>query len=132
MTPLIMIVDDDADLRSALAVILRSRFRIVEAAGGAEALAALKRERPDLVLLDVAMPGLNGLEVLAEAKAAHPELLVVMLTSEQDIDTAARALRLGAVEYITKPFDAEYIRAEATRLIGPRAPPDERPWKVSP
>jgi DNA-binding NtrC family response regulator len=128
----ILIVDDDDDLRRALAAILSPLFNVITASNGNEALELVRRERPRLALLDVSMPGMSGLEVLAAAKAAAPALLVVMLTSQQDIEVAAKALNLGAVEYITKPFDADDIRAEVARLIGPKEPADGRPWKVIP
>ncbi len=129
----ILIVDDDADLRGALAAILTPLFSVLTASSGAEALAVIKEERPRLVLLDVAMPGLSGLEVLAAAKAADPALIVVMLTSQQDIELAAKALNLGATEYVTKPFDADYIRAEISRLTGTAGEPSNgKPWRVAP
>jgi len=130
MPATILIVDDDADLRSSLAVVLGPLFRVLEASHGAEALELIAKERPLLALLDVSMPGMNGLEVLAAAKAAAPALIVVMLTSQQDLEIAAKALNLGAVEYVTKPFDADYIRAEVARLIGPAEPKNDRPWRV--
>ncbi|MDD5304383.1 MAG: response regulator [Elusimicrobia bacterium] len=127
----ILVVDDDADLRISLAAVLSPRFEVLEASNGEEALAVLKRERPCLALLDVSMPGMSGLEVLAAAKAADPALVVVMLTSQQDIEIASKALNLGASEYVTKPFDADYIRAEVARLTGaPEEPSNEKPWRV--
>jgi DNA-binding NtrC family response regulator len=129
----VLIVDDDVDLRGALSVILRSRFQVLEASGGLQALEILKRERPHLTLLDVSMPGMSGLEVLAAAKQLQPSLTVVMLTSQKDIETAVKALNLGAAEYVTKPFDAEFIRSEVLRLTGSETPPEDRPpWKVRP
>jgi DNA-binding NtrC family response regulator len=130
MDATILIVDDDEDLRNSLSIILSPAYRVVEAANGTEALDILKKERPRLTLLDVSMPGMSGLEVLAAAKAAAPKLLVVMLTSQHDIEIAMKALNLGAAEYVTKPFDAAYIRAEVSRLIGPEKPPDDKPWRV--
>jgi DNA-binding NtrC family response regulator len=126
----ILIVDDDDDLRRALADILAPLFKVISASNGNEALELIRKERPRLVLLDVSMPGLSGLEVLAAAKAEAPAPIVVMLTSQQDVDIAAKALNLGAVEYVTKPFDADYIRAEVSRLIGPPESSNARPWKV--
>ena len=130
MPATILIVDDDNDLRSSLAIILGADFEVIEASNGAEALEHIKAKRPQLTLLDVSMPGMNVLEVLAAAKAAVPALVVVMLTSQQDIEIAAKALTLGAVEYVTKPFDADYIRAEVSRLVHPGKSADGRPWKV--
>lgn len=128
----ILIVDDDPDLRISLAAILSPLFTVLVASNGAEALVLLKKDRPRLVLLDVSMPGLSGLEVLAAAKIADSALLVVMLTSQQDIEIAAKALNLGATEYVTKPFDADYIRAEVARLTGsPDEPSNGKPWRVA-
>lgn len=132
MAARILIVDDDADLRSSLAYILGSLFEVQEAADGAAALDILKMDRHALMLLDVSMPGMSGLEVLEAAKVLNPALIVVMLTSQQDIDIAAKALNLGAAEYVTKPFDAAYIRAEVALLTGKPDKPNARPWKVVP
>jgi len=128
----VLIVDDDADLRGAVASILRPLADISEACDGLQALDIIEREKPRLVLLDVSMPGASGLEVLESARALDPSLLVVMLTSDQDIEMAQKALRLGAVEYVTKPFDADYIRAEVARLLGAAKPREEEPWRVVP
>ena len=132
MPATILIVDDDDDLRNSLAIILRPDYEVIEASSGAEALALIKKESPRLTLLDVSMPGIGGLEVLAAARAAVPALIVVMLTSQHDIEIAAKALNLGAVEYVTKPFDADYIRAEVSRLVRPVKSADDKPWKVAP
>jgi DNA-binding response OmpR family regulator len=126
----ILIVDDDPDLRGSLAAVLRSAFSVLEAAAGAEALALIKTERPRLVLLDVTMPGMDGLEVLAAAKVLDSDLIVVMLTSHHEIEIASRALNLGAAEYVTKPFAADSIRAEVLRLLSRRDSEDDRPWQV--
>jgi DNA-binding NtrC family response regulator len=130
MSATIPIVDDDSDLRSSLAIILRPDFEVIEASNGTEALDLIKKERPRLTLLDVSMPGMSGLEVLAAAKAAVPAIIVAMLTSQQDIEIAAQALNLGAVEYVAKPFDADYMRAEVSRLVSPGKSADDKPWKA--
>ena len=132
MPATILIIDDDVDLRNSLAAVLRPMFKVLEASGGAQAIDVIENERPRLALLDVSMPGMNGLEVLTAAKALDPALIVVMLTSHQDIEIAAKALNLGATEYVTKPFDADYIRAEIFRLASPGEPLNDRPWRMVP
>ena len=133
MSDKILIVDDEADLRSTLADILRSRFSVLQAPDGAAALDLIKQEHPRLMYLDMSMPGMDGLEVLAAAKALDPALIVVMLTSEQNIDVAAKALKLGATEFVTKPFDVDYIRAETVRLMSSTGKPsDGKPWRAAP
>lgn len=133
-TPDILIVDDDADLRRTLVLLLGKTYRVVEAATGPEALRVLETSRPRLVLLDVTMPEMNGLEVLRMIRERDAKLRVVMLTSRTEIEIAKSALDLGAVEYLTKPFDADFIRGEVARLLAP--PPGRnnggRPWRVAP
>jgi DNA-binding response OmpR family regulator len=132
-TPDILIVDDDADLRRTLFLLLEKKYKVVAAASGKEALALLKTLRPRLVLLDITMPEMSGIEVLRAARALDQALRVVMLTSRMEIEFAKSALDLGAIEYLTKPFEADFIRAEIARLL---APPDDkkdggRPWRVA-
>ncbi|HXS99256.1 MAG TPA: response regulator [Elusimicrobiota bacterium] len=132
-TPDILIVDDDSDLRRTLVLLLGKTYRVAEAAGGPEALRVLEDSRPRLILLDVAMPEMSGIDVLRALSERREKPRVVMLTSHTEIELAKTALDLGAVEYLTKPFDADYIRAEVARLLAP--PPEMnggRPWRVAP
>ena len=130
--PDILVVDDDSDLRRTLAVLLGKSHKVAEASGGAEALSLLKTLRPRLVLLDVTMPEMSGIEVLRAARAIHGALRVVMLTSRQELEIAKSALDLGAIAYMTKPFDAIFIRAEVARLLKPADGETDggRPWRV--
>jgi DNA-binding response OmpR family regulator len=105
--------------------------QVCEAADGEAALRLLRREKPDLMFLDVTMPGLGGLAVLRRALHQAPHLAVVMLTGELDLRVARDALDRGARAYITKPFDSETLIAEVERLIGAAARgPGEPPWRV--
>ncbi len=133
MTAKILIVDDNSDIRAALSRVLSPKFAVLEAPDGEKALALIEQEKPKLVLLDVSMPGLGGIEVLKRARAKDPSLLVLMLTSHQDVDLAAQALTLGAAEFVTKPFDADYIRAEVENLLHPpRKGAGDPPWSHAP
>lgn len=128
----VLVVDDDADVRLVLAGILRPVAEVVEAKDGEEALSLLAREKPGLMLLDLTMPGVGGLEVLERARSVAPGLLVVMLTGERDLATARAALDAGARAFITKPFDPEIVLAEVRRLIEDRPSPGGAPWRVAP
>ena len=105
MSNKILVVDDDPAVRKMLTQLLETTAEIVAVSTGEEALRLVDAERPRLMLLDMRMPGMGGLEVLQAARAAAPALTVIMLTGENDMDLATRALELGAVEYVTKPFD---------------------------
>jgi DNA-binding NtrC family response regulator len=128
----ILIVDDDADLRRTLFHLLDKTYKVVEAANGYMALGFLRTQRPRLVLLDVTMVAMSGIEVLRAARELDETLRIVMLTSHQEIELAKIALDMGAIAYVTKPFDADFIRGEVARLLAPAA--DDagggRPWRV--
>lgn len=90
------------------------------AAGGREGLELLQRERPDLVLTDLMMPDIDGMEVLAAVKEWDPEIVVIMLTGYGTINTAVQAIRAGAYDFITKPFSGEQLRVVVERAIDQR------------
>lgn len=101
----LLLVDDDPDFRGTVARrFLRRGYSVHEAACGDEALKLLSRREFDVVVLDLVMPGMGGIEVLEQIKANHPEVEVVMLTGQGTIETAVRAMKLGAYDYLTKPF----------------------------
>jgi DNA-binding response OmpR family regulator len=124
-------VDDDADLRQTLFLLLDEKYKVFAAASGEEALLILQAQRPRLILLDISMPGMSGIEVLSKARKLDKTLRIVMVTSRQEMELAKSALDLGAVAYVTKPFDADYIRGEVARLLVPMADDGGgRPWHV--
>ncbi|HEY8484029.1 MAG TPA: sigma-54 dependent transcriptional regulator [Longimicrobiales bacterium] len=106
----ILIVDDEANIRRMLAGLLEAEgYRAETAAGGREALEAVEREEPDVVLLDLAMPGLDGLAVLAELRARWPLLPVVMMSGRATLADAVKATKLGAFHFIEKPLTPEAV-----------------------
>jgi DNA-binding response OmpR family regulator len=131
----ILVVDDDADLRRGIAMLLAGEFEVREAENGEACLRAVEQARPDLVLLDVAMPGMTGIDVLREFRAKDRNTPVLMLTAQTDIELARQALELGAAAYITKPFDFGELRAEVRRACEGRSPDVRgqgyRPWRVA-
>ncbi|WP_183360776.1 sigma-54-dependent transcriptional regulator [Geomonas limicola] len=110
MTDTILIVDDEEGIRSSLAGILEDEgYRTVCAADGFEALALCKRELPGLVLLDIWMPRMDGLETLKQLKEQHPELNVIMMSGHGTIETAVKSTKLGAYDFIEKPLSLEKV-----------------------
>jgi two-component system nitrogen regulation response regulator NtrX len=107
----ILIVDDEASIRRSLAGILSDEgFTPAEAAEGEAALAELRGEKPpDLVLLDIAMPGRDGVEILEEMQRTWPSLPVVMMSGHGTIETAVRATQLGAFDFLEKPLSVEKL-----------------------
>ncbi len=136
MSATILVVDDDAEMREVLRRVLASFGSVLEASNGKDGLRLVSDGKPDLMLLDVVMPGMDGLEVLKAARALAPGLPVVMLTGGSDLTTAKSALDDGASAYITKPFDSDALCAEVRRLIasaaasGEKRTPSGRPWRV--
>lgn len=104
----ILIVDDDAGVRESIGGVLADEgFRVRYAADGVEAIARAGEERPDLVLLDVWLPGMDGIQVLERLRAEHEGLPVIVISGHGNIETAVRATKLGAVDFIEKPFSIE-------------------------
>lgn len=133
MAPKILVVDDDADTRRILRYILEPLAEVIEASGGADALLKLASERPRLVLLDLVMPEVGGLEVLDAGMKRDPALKIVMLTGRADIAVARNALERGARAYITKPVDPVRLREVVEDLLASNGGGESngsRPWRV--
>jgi two-component system, OmpR family, alkaline phosphatase synthesis response regulator PhoP len=113
----ILIVDDEASLRQTLARILqRAGFEVTTSSNGGEALSLLSQHPFDLVYLDIRMPDMNGLEVLQMIHAKSPDLPVILLTAQPDLNSAVEALRRGAMDYLLKPLKPQTI-IDRTRSI---------------
>jgi len=115
--PSLLIVDDEAGVRESLRLIFKQDFRVSEARSSAEAIQRVREERPEIVLLDILMPGTDGLETLKEIKALHPEGQVIMLTALNTARTAFTAKGTGAFDYVTKPFDVDELRLRVERAL---------------
>jgi len=110
----ILVVDDDPGLRQALHLILDDEWEVIEAVNGFDALAVLASKKVDLVLLDLLMTRGDGFDVLEKRRDEHKSIPIIVLSALNTAWTAAAAMRLGAVDYVTKPFDESTLRA----LIG--------------
>jgi len=133
----ILVVDDEAPVREVLTEYFATEGYAVEAAtSGLEALSAVRGGRADLVLLDVRMPGLDGVQVLRRIRELTDSVPVIMVTANEDVSLARETLTLGAFDYVAKPFDFDYLdRAVAAGLArvadktdAAPAPRDD-PWK---
>jgi two-component system nitrogen regulation response regulator NtrX len=110
MSKRVLIVDDEASIRSSLERLLSfEKFKTFAAADGASALDIASSERIDIILLDIKMPGMDGLEVLGKLKELHPDLPVIIISGHGMISTAVEATKLGAFDFLEKPLDAERL-----------------------
>src|SRR5574341_136475 len=106
----ILVADDDASIRSLLKQLLQEEgYAVHEAATGVEVVDRVKDASPDLVIMDVRMPELDGIEALSRVKAGSPKTAVLIMTAFGSSNAAIRAMDLGAFDYVTKPFDLDKI-----------------------
>jgi DNA-binding response OmpR family regulator len=116
--PVVLLVDDDAAIRRAVGAGLELEgFRVVRASGGRAALAANESVRPSVILLDLAMPDLDGLEVLRTLRAAGDDVPVCVLSARDEVDDRVRGLQAGADDYVVKPFAIEEVTARLHALL---------------
>jgi DNA-binding response OmpR family regulator len=114
----ILIVDDEKNIRLTLSQALKAlKVETDTAANGEEALAKLKEKEFCLILLDLKMPGMDGMEVLRRVREIRPDIRVIILTAYGTIESAVEAMRLGATDFIQKPFSAEEIRELVSRVM---------------
>ena len=108
----ILVVDDDRTGRETLAeAVDEMGYEVASAAGGPEALDILRQREIDIILTDLKMPGMDGLELLARAKEVRPDVFVILVTAFATVDTAVAAMKAGAYDYVMKPIDLRKIRA---------------------
>ena len=114
----VLVVDDLADNRGLLAQLLEDDYRVSEAANGQEALEVIARDRPDLVLLDLAMPIMDGYALLERLQGDDgPFLPVIVVTAAFDREARLRALGLGAHEFLSKPIDTDELLVRSRTLL---------------
>jgi two-component system response regulator HydG len=115
---LVLVADDDASTRGGLATLLkREGFDVALAEDGVQALASLQELAPDVLVVDLRIPGLDGIELLRCARELRPESIVVLLTTLADVDTAVRAMREGAEQYLNKPLQFEELAVVIERAL---------------
>lgn len=117
----VLIVDDDADIRDSLAMLLADRYRVVTAADGREALAVVQDGGADVVLLDLMMPVMSGEELVRELRRRGCAVPVALISAARDLPGIARQLGVG--DYIVKPFDLPALERLIARLVADDEPP---------
>lgn len=132
----ILIVDDEENIRFVIKEALAAAYQVFTAAEGLAALEIIKKERPTLVFLDIKMPGPSGLEVLEMIKEAGLSPVIWMLTAEEDLEVAMKTLKMGAVGYLTKPFEVQKIRDIVMNTVEDNERKEQhdtrgdKPWRV--
>jgi DNA-binding NtrC family response regulator len=122
----VLVVDDEEDMRDLVQSFLSAEGYAVDVAeDGGQALALMERTPFDVVLSDVRMPRMGGLELLASVRSRHPETEVVLITGYANTDTAAEAVRLGAFGCLMKPFELDDLLATVRQATAPAAAPHE-------
>jgi diguanylate cyclase (GGDEF)-like protein len=115
--PRVLVIDDEEQIRNLLIDLLGNAYQCSDAGSAEEALAALSKDTFDLVISDIDMGGMSGLELVPRVHSLSPDTVVVMLSGNQDIEFAIKALRVGAFDYITKPIDLRHVEASVERAL---------------
>ncbi len=119
--PRILVVDDEAAMRESLTDwLMEDDYEVSQASNGEDAISKAKEIGFDVVLLDLKMPGMNGLETMKRLKEVSPETEIVMMTAYATVDTAVQAMKVGAFDYMVKPFDPDEIEIHIQKIIAHR------------
>ena len=117
VSPRILIVDDEVEITEILADLLSEEYDCIRAGSAEEALTRLQESEFQLVISDITMPGMSGLDMIPHVKEIAPETVVVMISGMQTVESAIGALRLGAFDYLMKPFDLRQVEAVVKRAL---------------
>ena len=115
--PLLMLIDDEFGVRESLKMVFAKDYRVLDSDSLAAAIPVIEESRPSVVLLDVLMPKTDGLAALQQIKQIHPNCAVIMLTGINSQQLAAKALELGAFDFVGKPFDIVDLRQKVSRAL---------------
>jgi two-component system response regulator AtoC len=113
----ILLIDDDPRVRASLKMVLEPLYDIFQASDAHEGLDVFRKDEPDLILLDVILPGTDGLAVLQTLRMESKTIPVIMLTGTKSVKTAVDAMKLGAADYLSKPFDVDELRIVIDRVL---------------
>lgn len=114
----ILVVDDQMGVRRLLFEAFQEEgYKVDMAANGPDALEKINQVRPDIVLMDMKMPGMSGLEVLREVKKQDKDLKIILMTAYGELEIVAEAMALGVTEYVTKPFDINEVRGLVRKAL---------------
>ena len=117
----ILVVDDDPNITKSLKVILQKEGFITRvASSGEEAIEEVRKDRPDLILLDLVLPGLSGVETLRHIGTFNQEAIIIVITGSPSFESAAEAVRCGAYDYIIKPYNIDQVLFTIKRAIEKR------------
>ena len=105
----IFAIDDEETIRDGLCMALKDDYNIIPFADAESAMKTIIIDPPDLVLLDIGLPNMNGIEALEEIKQLHPDMPVIMITAYEDISTVISAMKLGAYDYVVKPIHMDSL-----------------------
>ena len=117
----ILVTDDEPEVRNVLCELLSERYECLTVASAAEALSLLSREHFDLVISDIMMKGMTGLEMVPHVKELAPDTPIIMISGAQTIESAIESLRVGAFDYLMKPFELQFVEAVVRRALEHRA-----------
>jgi DNA-binding NtrC family response regulator len=115
--PLLLIVDDELGVRESLKMVFCKDFRLIEADSVERAIPKVQDAKPDVILLDVLMPKIDGIELLRRIKEIQPACEVIMLTGVNSEQLASKALNFGAFDFVAKPFDVVDLRQKVSRAL---------------
>lgn len=128
MRKTLLIVDDEAGIRESLKWAFKETYEVFLAAEGRQALRIVEEKVPDLILLDILLPDINGLEILRQVKKQHKGLPVIMITATKTVKNAVEAMKLGADDYIVKPFDIDELKIIVQKAIKTQELAKEVEW----
>jgi two-component system, NtrC family, response regulator AtoC len=116
----ILIVDDDSSIRKAISMMLGGKYSVSTAENGIAAMDLLNKQRPELMLLDIGLPDMSGMDLLERVKMTNPDTGVIMITAAEETKTVVKAMKLGAYDYLVKPVEGRAVKTTVSNALASR------------